>query len=222
MKKIVPVANPYKEHDLKGLLAFCRNATIGKENLTDDEQESLKDFLMVQYPKVVDVYLKNHDEYRNIQTQVYTILSALAVAIFLLSNWTFNGYPVASLGLLCISIFIFSIGKTLTTSIYRNRHYHTYSACVIRAIEDYFLAYNMPLRQSDYHNELPYIKLIDENEGPYARKVTSLSWKKFIERMFMYILPSVSSLITILGLIKLINFIIENGGLSEVLYQLLK
>ncbi|MCE5176317.1 MAG: hypothetical protein ABFD23_07790 [Caldisericales bacterium] len=212
------VYNPYKEDNLRDLRAFCRNEAVEIGELKDANLKAK--MLIEQYKAAIDVYLQNHIEYRQIQSQVTTILSVLGVTSFLLTYWTFNGFPVACIALIMIAIYAWYLRVPLTVSIYKNRHYHTYTAFVIRAIEDKFEVFNMPLRSKDYHKDLPYKELIGCFEGYYAKDgITSQKWQTMIKHLF-WITPIFISFLALLCVTKFVFYICQHGGLWSVISNL--
>lgn len=210
--------NPYEKSDLSDLPAFCRDSDgehlkIDFGNLNDPKDIKPK-ILTEQYKAAIDVYLQNHIEYRQIQSQVTTILSALSIASFFLFYWTFSVCPYASLGMIFLVIYTGYVKKPLITSIYKNRHYHAYTAFLLRAIEDNFKIYNMPLRTSDYKNN-NYRLMKKEYENTIVKQETSRDWKIMISTTFNFLFWT-ELFLAIVSIIKLLFYMNNNGWWIEI------
>ncbi|MBP7732516.1 MAG: hypothetical protein KA140_01965 [Caldisericia bacterium] len=170
--------------DLKDLHNLYTDKPVNyKEIITDPFK---REVLLVQYRALFDVYLKNHDEYRKIQTQLtlnvalYTFFAFLSIAVLQVNFWAavvFQSFLV---------LFSFITAFSMANSINKSRLFHKYTSFVIRSIENNFELQNIPLRASELHENLR--KLIKDNEGRFATKKEGEYWKLAVF-IVVYMIP---------------------------------
>lgn len=166
----------YKEGwrgDLKDLHNLYTDKPVNYKEIISDPFK--REVLLAQYRASIDVYLKNHDEYRKIQTQLmffiafYTFFALLSIPVLQFNYWV----AIVVQSFLILASIVTS--SPLIVDINKNRLFHKYSAFVIRSIEDNLELQNIPLRSAEFHANLKY--LISKNEGYYASKSASDFWK---------------------------------------------
>lgn len=159
--------------DLKDLHNLYTDKPVNYKEIISDPFK--REVLLVQYRSSIDVYLKNHDEYRKIQTQLmlnvafFTFSAFLSIAVLQVNFWVtiiFQSFLVLSSALTALP---------LAVGINKNRLFHKYTALVIRSIENNFELQNIPLRASELHDNLG--KLIRSNERWLATKNPGDFWK---------------------------------------------
>lgn len=187
-------------HDLKKCYTGLDPEIFNNLNLNDDStcNQQKTSLIVNQYNAMINVYLKNHDEYRSIQAQVYTIITGLLSAAVALTNWTLNGYPYAFFGLLFVCFFSWMIHGPIVSSIHKNRLFHEFSAFYIRAIEDKIGLYNIPLRSREFVPEI-YQAQQKRRDYNYLNSSAGSKWISNIEIVFWVISVSLSFL-TIIAL----------------------
>lgn len=159
--------------DLKDLHNLYTDKPVNYNEIKTDPFK--REVLLVQYRAAIDVYLKNHDEYRKIQTQLtlnvalYTFFAFLSIAVLQVNFWA----AIIIQSFLVLSSAI--IALPLAVGINKNRLFHKYTTFVVRSIENNFELQNIPLRASELHENLT--RLIKDNEGKLATKSAGYFWK---------------------------------------------
>ena len=201
-----------KDKKAKGSLADLKKCyteelpkLVQKQNeklTTENGASTEKNILMDQYKLLIDVYLKNHDEYRQIQTQVYTIITGLVSASAVAINWVFNNnnlYAVPGIVFLCF--FSWVIRGPIVSSIHKNRLFHECTAFYIRAVEDNLGLYNIPLRSNEFCDDF-WEAFEGRKNFCYLKCSTGGKWSDNIALVF-WVIPIALSIISVAGIIYL-------------------
>lgn len=175
-------------------------------NLSDPTTQQKLTLIINQYNALINVYLKNNDEYRLIQAQVYTIIAGLLTIAGALTS-ALKDNPYAYFGLVFIWIFTWLIRKPLVCSIHKNRFFHETTALYIRAIEDKLGLYNIPLRSKEFSDDF-WEAFKNRDNINILKGGTGDKWGESIEKTFI-ILPILLTLLIFLTFNTMLSQLIE-------------
>ena len=152
-----------------------------------------KDFLIAQYNSLILVYLKNHDEYRKIQSQlIYYVVIYVTIMLATLVMLPLNYLGVIIVQLL-MAIIAWFLKTPMIVSITKNRLFHKFTAFTIRSIEDALSFQNIPLRSAEFCDELQ--EAMRKHEDKMATKSAGRFWVQAINVISWLIPISISVLL---------------------------
>ncbi|MBP7732515.1 MAG: hypothetical protein KA140_01960 [Caldisericia bacterium] len=193
-------------HDLKKCYTDSDPLLYSNLDMADPATEQKLNLIINQYNAMINVYLKNNEEFHLIQTQTYAITSGImTIAVALISAFKDNSY--AFFGLILVCIFSWLIYIPLITSIHKNRLYHETTVLYIRAIEDKLGLYNIPLRSKEFSDDF-WLAFNNRINLEHYRKNILYEWSKNIRIVFI-IMSVLLTLVVLLALNTMLSQWIE-------------